>query len=394
MKILVLTSRFPYPIEKGDKLRIYHQMRELSKRHEIILFSLTEFPIEAEHRQKVAQLCTYMEIVRLPTWQKPIRILLGLLAGKPIQTAYFFTSTALKKLRQLVRRTQPDLLYCQLLRMAPYARPLDLPKAIDYMDCFSIGMKRQAEKSPFPTSLLYKRESKKLTRYEREIFSAFSFHTIISVQDRNQLSLPEREQIHIVPNGVDLDFFQPRPNARKKYEVVFVGNMGYFPNVQAARYLCQEVMPIVWKSSPVCHVLLAGVRPSVEVRRLARDPRITVSGWMEDIRDAYASGRLFVAPLFTGSGQQNKILEAMAMGIPCLTTSLVNKAIGAEEGKEIWVAENPAEFAAQILAGLKGAFLRERLGENGLAFVQENVGWKGAVRLLETGLEGLIEESS
>ena len=390
MKILVLTSRFPYPIEKGDKLRIYHQIRELSKRNEIVLFSLHEGEIQSKALDELNRYCSHISMAALPVWEKPLRLLRGWILDHAFQTAYFFRPQAVRQLQQFVQKTQPDLLYCQLLRMAPYADAISLPKAIDYMDCFSLGMKRQAAKSPFPLSLMYSRESRKLSRYEQEIFETFQFHTIISAQDRDNLQWPGQARIQVVQNGVDLKRFFPRQGVSPTYELVFVGNMGYFPNVQAALYLVKEIMPLVWKSLPACRLLLAGARPHPEVRKLGNDSRITVSGWMEDIRDAYAAGRLFVAPLFTGSGQQNKILEAMAMGIPCMTTRLVNEAIGAEPDVSILLADTPETFAIQIIQHLEKQDSLGQIGAAGLAYVRKGFSWEESVKVLEEGLKHIV----
>ncbi|MEM7368892.1 MAG: glycosyltransferase [Bacteroidota bacterium] len=383
MKILVLTSRFPYPIEKGDKLRIYYQIRELAKRHEVCLFSLSEIPISAADQLELGKFCQEIRIVPLPTWEKLLRLFKGFILGHPFQTAYFYRRAALRELSRFVASCQPDLLYCQLLRMAPYAMATQLPRTLDYMDCFSMGMQRQAEKTAFPVNLIYRREARILKKYEAHIFSHFHHHSIISTQDRDHMSWASSQDIQVVPNGVDLDFFSPLA-IPPTYELVFVGNMGYFPNVQAAKYLVQKILPLVWQQHADCKVLIAGARPSPDVQRLAQDSRVTVSGWMEDIREAYASGHLFVAPLFTGSGQQNKILEAMAMGVPCLTSGLVNMAIGAKAGQSILLAETPETFAQQILSMLDQPSKLKEIRVNGLEFIKR-FSWEESVLSLEKG---------
>lgn len=384
MKILVLTSRFPYPIEKGDKLRIYYQIRELAKQYEVVLFSLSEQVVSPKDQEELGKYCQAIRIAPLPAWEKGIRLIKGFVLGQAFQTAYFYKPSAMRSLREFVAQTKPNLLYCQLLRMAPYARQIDLSRVLDYMDCFSMGMQRQAEKTSFPFKFLYQREARILRKYEADIFPLFQHHSIISDQDRDHMSWTDSQQIQVIPNGVELDYFHPLPEIKPSYELVFVGNMGYFPNVQAAKYLVRNILPLVWEHAPDCRVLIAGARPSAEVKKLAQDSRITVSGWMEDIRHAYASGHLFVAPLFTGSGQQNKILEAMAMGVPCLTTPMVNTAIGAVPNQSILIAKDSASFAQQILSSLKSLEDLQKIGQAGLGFVQK-FSWGESVRRLAQG---------
>lgn len=379
MKLLVLSSRFPYPIEKGDKLRIYHQIRELSTQHEVILIALSDQKVSEEQLQEMRQYCQEIHVFRLSKIRIMLRLLGSLFTQKPFQQAYFFRAAFAREIRKITLEASPDMIYCQLLRMATYCQDVPFPKTLDYMDALSLGMKRRAEHSPFWVKPIIKREARLLATYEQQLKQAFDHHTIISVADRDVIKPDSLDQIHIIPNGVDVDFFAPKAQPTPQFDLVFVGNMGYFPNVEAARFLAKKVMPLL---STETRLLLAGARPDPQVRALAND-NIHISGWVEDIRDAYADGKIFVAPLFTGSGQQNKILEAMAMGLPCITTSLVNNAIGAAPDTEILLADSDEAFAKQIKRLQSDPELREQLGAASRKMVQEKYSWEGSVRKLE-----------
>ncbi|MEL6593914.1 MAG: glycosyltransferase family 4 protein, partial [Bacteroidota bacterium] len=164
---------------------------------------------------------------------------------------------------------------------------------------------------------------------------------------------------------------------------VFVGNMGYFPNVRAALWLVKEIMPIVWRSQPTATLLLAGARPTREIQALAINPRIMVSGWVADIREAYAQGKVFIAPIKTGSGQQNKILEALSMARPCVTTRLVNNAIGAKEGNEIRLADDASGLAEAILTLLGDPTAAKAMGDAGRARILANYSWARSIETLD-----------
>lgn len=390
MKILVLTSRFPYPIEKGDKLRVFHQIRELSRQHEIVLCALSDIPVEDSEYAEMEQYCSTIYLLPLRKWKIAGRLLGFPMSPLPLQANYFFNPGHCKILEEIIETEQPDHIYCQLIRMAAYLKGNPIPATLDYMDTFSVGMERRAEKASGLIRPFLKWEARRIRNWEQRVFSWFRYHTIISKQDRDALVIPQKDRIVVVPNGVDTDYFEPRSDVTPEFDLVFVGNMGYHPNIIAARFLVETVMPLVWQQQPEVRLLLAGARPSREVQALAGD-RVSVSGWVEDIRDAYSMGKVFVAPLFSGSGQQNKILEAMAMGIPCITTPLVNNAIEAESEKEVILADSADQFAGQIIRLLQDSTLRDTLSRAGRRRVSTHFSWESSAQLLSALWEG--EES-
>lgn len=380
MKIAILTSRFPYPLEKGDKLRMYYQIKELSQQHEITLLSLTEQSIETAHLQHMQQFCHQIHIFPLTKWRIAIHLIRGLFLGFPLQVAYFYSPVIKNKISNIIHQLQPDHIYCQLIRMAPYAQDLPFPKTIDYMDTFSAGMQRRAQRSHGFLKMIFHREARQIKRFEATVFEKFDHHTIISEQDRDLLNIPEKNYIHIIPNGVDTKFFSPKPEPNSSFHLAFVGNMGYHPNVTAAKYLVNKILPLVNKEHPDIKTLIAGARPTGEVQNLQSE-QVEITGWVEDIRDAYGNARIFVAPIFLGSGQQNKILEAMSMGLPCITTSMVNNAIGAPVNKAILLADDPETFASQILYLLANPEEQQKIGRAARAFVEQNYSWQHSVSI-------------
>ncbi len=375
MKIAVLTSRFPYPIEKGDKLRLFHQLRILSQQHEIVLIALAEKAPTPEDFDIVAAICSKIYILPLTPWQIVGNIVAAVARKLPVQVGYFYSRGIHAQIRTILHTEKPQHLYCQLIRMALYAQDTPVPCTLDYMDNFSINTFRRATQANWLARLFWQREARMTAAFEAQAFQWFRRTTIISTQDRAALPFEQRAEVAIIPNGVDTAFFTPDENSEKKYDLAFVGNMGYQPNVEAAKYLAEQIMPLVWQSRPTTSLLIAGARPTNEVQRLENE-YVTISGWIDDIRSAYRETRLLVAPLFTGSGQQNKILESMAMGIPCITTTLVNNAIGAVINKEILVADDAVAFAKIILETLEQNELQTAIAKNALAFVREQYSWQ------------------
>ncbi len=360
---------------------MYFQIKELSKYHEVILCALAEDVVSEKERAQLEPFCSAIYIFRRSKLRILKNLFLALFNRRPFQVAYFYDAHLRRKIHRTIERESPGHIYCQLIRTAEFVRGLPIPKTIDYMDNFSAWSAKISSQALFPANILWSWESRKVAAFEKEVFSYFDSHTIISNKDRDAFGFGGKETIHCIPNGVDTSFFQPQKNSKIEYGAAFVGNMGYYNNVKAAVKLVNIIMPLVWKDHPESKVLLAGARPSSEVKNLASS-RVHVSGWMDDIRDAYASAAIFVAPIDLAVGLQNKILEAMAMGLPCVTTSGINEAVGASPDEEIMLANNEEEFACRISALLEDEPLRKKLGKAGQFFVRKNFSWQQAVQQL------------
>ena len=388
MKLLVLLSRFPYPLDKGDKLRAYHQLRYLAARgHEICLLALSDEPVSAAALATVRPLCRgglhLHRLGRLGRGRGLARALAT--AGRPLQVGYFYEEKAQRLVDKLLADFRPRHVYCQLIRMAEYLRPHAgrHPMTLDYMDVFSAGMARRAATAPAWQRPVLALEARRLAAYEAAAFGWFAHHTIISEQDRQLIQHAGKEEITVVPNGIDLAYFQPRPAAEKTCDLLFCGNMGYHPNVDAAGWLAEEILPLVRQRHPAARLLLAGTTPSPSVRALAARPGVAVSGWLPDIRAAYAGARVFVAPMRVGTGLQNKLLEAMAMQLPCVTTPLAHQALGGRPGQDLLVAETAPALAAALATLLADSAAAARLAAAGRTFVAETYDWAAATARLE-----------
>jgi len=390
MKIFVLLPRIPYPLEKGDKLRAFNQIKQLAKHNEIILCALNDNPKVSE-QDAFHALQPYCQSINFIRITKP-QILLGLIRaffkGLPLQCGYFYNRKAAKKIDALIAKHKPDMLFGQLLRVAEYIRYKNLPKAIDYQDIFSYGMKRRADIASCVTRPIYNMEYHRLKRYEATIFENFDVKSIISEPDRDLFPHERRDEILIIPNGVDHDYFKPQER-EKQYDLVFTGNMSYPPNVNAVDYLVNEILPIVWKTMPEVKLYIAGATPDPKVKKAASE-RVIVSGWLDDIREAYAQSRVFIAPMRIGTGLQNKLLEAMSMRLPAITSPLANASLGAKPDKEILVGSNAEEMAQHIITLLTDKEKAERLAQAGFDFTNRVYDWGKATERLEKEMGKLI----
>ena len=382
MKIVFITSRVPWPLEKGDKLRAYHQIKNLSKKNKIILCAINDTKLHPEAETELKKFCEEIHIYNISKIQIFFNLLRGLFNGLPLQVAYFTSTTAIAKINTLIQEKKPDRIFAQLIRSAEYARyQKTIPTVLDYMDIFSKGIERRINKVNILWRWLFKMEWKRLLKYEAAVYNDFDASTIISQQDRDLLPLPFPTSIAVIPNGVDTNFFKPFP-ATKDYELLFNGNMNYPPNIESVVYLVEKVLPVIWKKKPSVRLLISGASPSNEVLALQSE-KVTVTGWVDDIRLSFARSKILVAPMQSSIGLQNKLLEAMAMKLPCITTSLSNNALKAIPDSQILVADSPEQFAIQIQLLLDRPEKAAQLAENGYQMVLDRFNWEQCCNLLE-----------
>ncbi len=349
----------------------------MSMKNEIYLVALTDHEILKEHIKTIEPIVTSLKVIKISKTKGFLSLLKSIFNKLPFQILINYDKQIAKSIKNLASKWKPDHIFCQLPRMAEYAIPLPYPKTIDYMDAFGIGMERRANVVSGITSKIYALEAKRMKIYEKNIFEKFDNHIIISQQDANQININKSHEIKVIPNGIDTKFFLPQ-DKKAKYDIGFIGNMGYPPNIDAAEYLINKLRPNL---SNNLTYLIAGARPDKRVKLLA-DKNVCITGWIDDVREAYSDCKIFVVPMWSGTGQQNKIMEAMAMGIPCITTSPVNNAIKGRHGIELLVADNESEFRQCIVTLLNDTKKYKEIQKNALIFVQNNFSWSHSVNML------------
>jgi len=379
LKLVILASRFPYPLEKGDKLRLYYQIRDLSAQFDIYLFALSDVPVSDAYKQALQAYCSEIHVYSI---NGKINLLKNVMSSRPFQVSYFYNARIHQKITKQVNRIQPDHIYYQLLRMYPYRFPASAASiSIDMMDSFSVGYLLRSQQESGFLSVLYEKETQRLIAYEKKIIEELDCKFIISEQDKASLVPIEDNEMHIIANGIDTQFFAPEEHSKVR-DILFVGNMGYKPNIYATEFLVEKIFPLLQEREQGITLTIAGARPTSKI--LAYNSKhIRVTGWVEDIRDVYNSHRLFVAPIFSGIGQQNKILEAMAMEIPCVVSPEVAKGLDIGNIQEyLFVAENAMEFADTIIEVLAGNTDAETRVIRAKKYVLENRSWKAQNRKL------------
>ncbi|KAB2840257.1 MAG: glycosyltransferase [Melioribacteraceae bacterium] len=216
-------------------------------------------------------------------------------------------------------------------------------------------------------------ERKRVEKYESDVQKNYDRTIIITEEDRKNLPFTDKKKVEVIPNGIDEDYYIDI-YSDKKYDIMFSGNLSYPPNIDAAFFLAQKIVPLLLSDHPNLRVLIVGASPNKKVLNLV-STNIVIRSWVEDIRECYASTKIYVAPMQLGTGLQNKLLEAMMMKIPCITSSLAQKGINAKIGEEILVADKPEEYCYLIKKLLEDISYSDKIAMNGQNYVKRNFNW-------------------
>lgn len=397
-RLVVVTPRFPFPLNKGDRLRIHHQLKVLHGHFHIDLHCLTFRSIPQAELEQLQDRCDSITLYRLNPIKAAFRMAWAWFSRRPFQVLLFTERRHCRAMRANILAQQPDVLLAQMVRTAEYVKDFDaVPHVLDIMDTLHAGAEREAERAPWWKRPLLVEEGRRLLRYEHRVHHYFDACTIISRQDRDLLPHPDRDEVHIVPNGVDTDHFHPECDPPPlgtpglPADVAFCGNMGYAPNVVAARFLVEDIAPAFQRlEGRPLRILLCGAQPTATVLGLA-SPTVTVVRDVPDIRSAYLSAPLFVAPMLVNTGLQNKLLEALSLERACITTPRALSAIDVDLNGAIQSAEHPEEFAEKIAALIKAPDMAADMGRIGRHQVQSHFSWAAASATLVTLLQTLAQ---
>ena len=389
LKILYIAHRIPYPPNKGEKIRAFHQIRYLSKVHEVHLACLVDEREDLEHTKTLEKYCASVDVVFRRKSAFRLRVLLGLLTNKPLSVAAFYDRELDKRIRQKLRTETFDRIVVFSSAMAEYVRrAAGIPKLIDLVDADSEKWRLFADYHPKPLSWLYRLEAHHLSRYEENVVRMSERSVFVSEAEAELLRqrVPDRPMT-VIPNGVDLDYFAPPSetlSCSKQPVVVFTGAMDYFPNVDAVQYFCSDILPLITEACPEIRFYIVGRHPTRQVQTLERQKHVMVTGSVPDVRPYLRAATVAVAPLRIARGVQNKILEAMAMGLPVVGTSSAFQGLGATTADGIRKADNAKSFAREILALLENSTLQRQCSLQVRRYVQQHHRWQDHGSALES----------
>lgn len=385
MKILFLANRVPYPPFRGDKLKIYNLAKRLCRQHELHLLTFAQTEEDCGYEQELGKIFTSVQFIRLPKWRSMLNCMGGVFDSLPFQVHYFKSGAMKRALDALLSRESFDVIHVQHLRMAQYLEHYTaVPRILDLPDAFSLYWKRKQETTRNPVLRFFERlEQKRVYRYER-ILERYQLNLVCSREDKAYLQQEHAlTHIELLPNGVDTAVFYPRVHDYiHHHTLLFTGNMDYGPNIDAVCFFVQDILPLIRKQFPAVRFVIAGQRPVARVRALAND-YITITGFIPDLSVQYNEASVVVAPLRFGAGTQNKVLEAMAMGVPVVCSHIGFEGLGIRSGEGAVMQTSPDGFAQSVIELLSSESRRREVGEQGIAVIRSRFSWDIVTQQLE-----------
>ncbi len=385
MKLLFLANRVPYPPYRGDKLKIYNLAKRLAAKHELHLITFAQSAEDFTYQDELLKIFKEVHLIHLPKWRSALNCLTALWRPLPVQVLYFQSAAMMRRLNALLQKHTYDAIHVQHLRMAPYLSGRnEVKRILDLPDAFSLYWKRR-QKMPgnFLKKAFERIEQKRVLRYE-PVMKQYSMALACSQEDVDYLRAKhDVTNLQLLANGVDLDLFRAgNHDYSHSHTLLFTGNMDYAPNVDAVIHFVNEILPIIRQSWPKVKFIIAGQRPVTSVLALAGDG-IEVTGFIEDLSEVYNDASVVVSPLRFGAGTQNKVLEAMAMGVPVVCTEIGFKGLGIVSGEGAFMEKKAADFAARVVMLLGDVGLREQTGAMGIHVMQQHFSWDSIALQLE-----------
>ncbi|MBK9383251.1 MAG: TIGR03087 family PEP-CTERM/XrtA system glycosyltransferase [Planctomycetes bacterium] len=364
MKILFLSQRVPYPPDRGDKITTYHVMRHLKERHELVSGCFLEEPKEEGYAAKLRGMGVRVHGFPIRPRARKLWALRALLTTQPITLPYFYDRRLANAVASEVAQGV-DLLLAYSSSMGQYFSPYPaLPKIQIFAELDSDKWLQYARNHSFPGSWIYGREHRRLLRFERELAHAVDACTVVSEVER-ELFLKQipGANVAILPNGVDLEAFRPGPEgAREPATLLFTGVMDYGANVDGMLWFHREIWPQLKQAIPQARLLIVGSRPVPAIRALAASD-VEVTGFVESTRPYFERATVAIAPLRIARGIQNKVLEAMASGLPTISSPSAFSGIDAQPGRDLLVADEPPAWVDALVGLLRDRERREALGK-------------------------------
>ena len=394
MKILYVCHRFPFPPKRGGKIRPFNMIRHLSQNHQVTVCSLARSPAEAEEGQGIAPHCERFEMGRVSNPVQVLRRVARLPTRVPSSMGSFYSPELDGQVKALLSSESFDLIFVHCSSVAQYVSHVEgVPKILDFGDMDSQKWLEYVKFKPWPLKPGYWLEGTKMAREEKRLAQRFNLCTATTRAEWETLeSYGTGVATDWFPNGVDADFFQPDGAGYDADTISFIGRMDYYPNQEAMFDFCSRVWPLLRERRPSLKLIIVGADPSPDVRKLEALPGVTVTGSVSDVRPHILRSAVTVAPLNIARGTQNKILEAMAMGVPVVSSRIAAGGVDAEAEKHFLVAETPLQYADAIMRIVESPDERARLAEAGRQRMRSHHAWPKSMRRLDGIIERCITE--
>ncbi len=390
MKILIVTTKSPYPLFEGRALRTYNLIKQAALHHEIHLLSFVQTPEDLEGIEHMRSICKVVEYEKLYFDGAKTQILQDaiceLFSRAPLPVVKYRTAGMRAKMRKLMQTHQYDLVHLDMLHLADY---MDLcgntPVALIEHNVEHVILDRRADNETRPLHRAYLRyQAAKLKSYEGRACQRAQHVVAVSELDAQQLrDLGPGARVTSVPNGVDTEYFRTSQTPRKPTSLVFVGGFTWFPNLDAITYFCEDILPKLLKTIPDIQLTVIGKQPDTPVaQEIAKHPNVTLAGLVEDIRPDVDAAAAYIVPLRIGGGTRLKILDALSMSKAIISTSVGCEGLDVEDGKTIVIADTPDAFVQAIVKVLADPAWADTIGRQGRQLVESRYDWAAVAKTL------------
>ncbi len=385
MQVAFVTPYLPWPADTGGKLRSFHLARGLAENATLDIFTFTHSETEraAADVGPLGTLCRTVDITALAHDGNTMRALAQLTAEQPRSVRYFQVGQSLNEVRRKLMRTY-DLIVCDEIVMSPYVwnipgmektPRLVIRHKIDHLHYAEVATRRDWG---FEKGLDWL-EARRLRRFEEAEMPRFQAVVVCSESDRQVAAMQlagNGAPIEVIVNGADTTFFRPKRDEDAHPTILFMGTMNYYPNIDAVRYYVRTMHDALRAAIPDLQVLIVGHRPPPEIETLGNLTGITVTGSVPDVRPYMARSWIQIVPLRLGGGTRLKIVESMAAGLPVLSTSVGAQGIRATDGRDLMLADDPANFVRKAITLLNSSDLRSEIATTARTAVEANYSWQ------------------
>jgi sugar transferase (PEP-CTERM/EpsH1 system associated) len=394
VRILFLAQRVPFPPNRGDKITTWRLIERLRREHEVRAVAFAHDDADLEAADELGRRGVPTVAVRHRDRLKRLAALPLLAGDRPLTLGVYGSRQLQREVDALVPSC--DLAYAYSSSMGAFLEPhAGLPRVMHFAELDSDKWRQYAERSRGPLKWVYAREQRTLLGFETRVARAFDENVFCTPLEQQifQRAVPGVSSI-VLRNGVDLEHFRPAPERAEPGHLVFTGVMDYLPNVDGCEWFVREILPRVRAHQPGVRFSIVGSRPSARVQALAQVEGVTVTGYVPETRDWLERAALAVAPLRIARGIQNKVLEAMAMGLPIVGTTPATQGVEGAAERDFLVADGAEEFAACVLRLLAAPDAARELGRRARRFVEQSYDWEVVFRPLDELVARLAPKSA
>ncbi|MFH2019436.1 MAG: glycosyltransferase family 4 protein [bacterium] len=387
MKILMLTPYLPYPLVSGGQIRTYNLLKNLSQSHDITLFALIKDEAERVHLKELKKYCNKIKLFKRTKNPFVLRnILLAGFSSYPFVVTRNLPLGMKTAVKEELEREKYDLIHAETFYMMPNIPPTDTPIILAEQTIEYLGYQDYMKKANFILKPLLAIDVAKIKYWERYFWKKAD--KLITMSDEDKIfiekELDRKLNISVVANGVDLNFFSKvKKNLPSEPTVLFVGTFKWLPNIVAVAEIVDKIWPLVIAKLPNAKLKIVGFSPTKKILSYSANHTIEVLGAIEDIRDAFATAHVLLAPVRSGKGTRYKVLEAMITGTPVVATHLAVEGINLESDKQVLTADSPEELAKLTVNLLKNPTLQESLAQAGKLLVRNNYSWDTIAKHLD-----------